>query len=600
MKRLWKKGLFLAVVLTIISVQAAMAKQVALNTAKQVARNWMFQKSRVDFDLSSLLAAFTEKVGTDNIYYVLNFPFGGWAIIAADDVAHPIIAYSFNGSYDPQDDRPVQFDAWMDNVKADIQSAISESVAAAPKTSSEWDRLAVGSDAFTAPEVLDFAVPPLLTTTWDQGTYYNQYCPEVAGQTQIDGRVWAGCVATAMAQVMNYHEHPATGFGSHSYDHADYGTQSADFGATTYNWSSMPDSLSTYDSDVAQLIYHCGVSVEMDYGDYYTGSGATTADVADALVDYFKYRESANYLSRSSYTDEDWMAMLRTEIDNSRPLVYRGSGSGGHAFVCDGYNDSDYFHFNWGWSGYYDGYFTLSDLTPGSHNFNSNQAAIFGVEPLEDPSLEYPYSEGFESGIPAEWSTSGPYVSLSSAQTHTGGQSLLLSEEGVTGYYGLNNATLHIDVPPQGAELTFWVKRGYDPGQSSFNQQRAYLMAQFGSTVLHTFYDGDFNDSAWQQMSLDLTTWAGTNVKLFVEQFNSSGSWYEWTYLDDVEIDPHTAPGDIDASDAIDLADVIVGLQVLSGISPASTPDTDADVDGDLKIGMAEVVYVMQKEAGLR
>ena len=130
--------------------------------------------------------------------------------------------------------------------------------------------------------------------------------------------------------------------------------------------------------------------------------------------------------------------------------------------------------------------------------------------------------------------------------------------------------------------------------------KRAFLMEQFGGSVLHSFYDGDYNDGAWQQFSLDLTPWAGANVKLFVEQYNQSGNYFQWTYLDDVVVDPHTAPGDIDASDAIDLADVIVGLQVASDTNPSSAPDTDADVDGDGNIGVAEVIYAMQVVAGMR
>jgi hypothetical protein len=194
---------------------------------------------------------------------------------------------------------------------------------------------------------------PLLSTKWNQGQYYNASCPVDAEGT--DGHVPVGCVAVAMAQVMKYHNYPVTGTGSHSYSHPVYGTLSANFGATTYNWASMPDSLSKYDSDVATLLYHVGVSVEMDYTP--DQSGAYMSDAAYALETYFKYSNSLSYVWKSSYSTDEWTTILRTEIDNKRPILYSGHGTGGHAFVCDGYSGSDYFHFNWGWGGSEDNYF---------------------------------------------------------------------------------------------------------------------------------------------------------------------------------------------------------------------------------------------------
>jgi len=211
--------------------------------------------------------------------------------------------------------------------------------------------------------------------------YYNASCPaDAAGP---DGHVWAGCVATAMAQVMKYHNYPTTGTGSHSYSHPTYGTLSANFGETTYNWASMPDSLSDYNSDVAKLLYHIGVSVDMDYAP--DGSGAYMSDAAYALETYFKYSNSLSYVWKSSYSTDEWTTILRTEIDNKRPILYSGHGTGGHAFVCDGYSGSDYFHFNWGWGGSEDNYFYLNDLTPGSYDFTDSQGAVIGIRPPLPP-----------------------------------------------------------------------------------------------------------------------------------------------------------------------------------------------------------------------
>ncbi len=567
------------------------ARQVEAETAKQVAANLMFSKTGKRFNLTNLVTSSTKKVQTDNIYYTFNFPSGGWAIISADDVAHPVVAFSFTGSLSPNEDHPVQFDQWMEGVKNQIHGAISAGVTPQAQATSEWSRLKVSPDQFRAPS-LDFAtVGPLLTTEWNQGTYYNELCP--ADESGPGDHVWAGCVAAAMSQVMKYHNFPATGIGSHSYTHATYGEQSADFGATTYDWASMQTpKVTSSNTDVATLLYHAGVSVDMDYSP--SGSGASTAHAATSLITYFKYKESAAYLSRTSYGDTEWATMLRTEINNSRPVIYRGSGTGGHAFVCDGYNndlEDDYFHFNWGWSGSYNGYFYLDALIPGSYDFTSGQAAVMGIAPTTDPNLSFPYNQSFESTIPAEWATGGERVAISTAEAHSGSQSLMLSTLDGIGY-SINNATLHINVPSQGARLSFWVKRGYDPAASSYNDHRAILKTQFGGSDLHTFYDGDFNDFTWQEFTLDMTPWAGTNVKLFVEQDNSSSSYKQWTYLDDVKV---TAFGDIDADGDLDLADVIIGLQVVLNLTPAVAVDLDAEVDNDNKIGMAEVIFGLQE-----
>ena len=138
---------------------------------------------------------------------------------------------------------------------------------------------------------------------------------------------------------------------------------------------------------MARLLYHAGVSVDMNYGP--TASGAHISDAAYALKTYFKYSDLLSFVWKSDYSTDDWTALLREEIDNNRPVLYRGydvEAEGGHAFVCDGYSGADYFHFNWGWYGSYkDEYFYLNDLTPSSHNYSYSQAAVIGIRPPVPP-----------------------------------------------------------------------------------------------------------------------------------------------------------------------------------------------------------------------
>lgn len=219
---------------------------------------------------------------------------------------------------------------------------------------------------------------PLLTTTWDQGCYYNGMSPKHASGPC--GRCYAGCVATAMAQVMKYHNYPSTGSGTHSYGTMGYGLLTANFGNTTYHWDSMPNAINDSNFHVAQLIYHCGVSVEMSFAP--DGSGAQTADSREAYVNYFNYAPYATYSERASTGDTEWGQILMYELDCSRPILYHGYGQdGGHAFVCDGYDGPTHFHFNWGWSGYGNGYYYINNLNPGGSSFSEGQGIVFMIEP---------------------------------------------------------------------------------------------------------------------------------------------------------------------------------------------------------------------------
>jgi hypothetical protein len=370
------------------------AEPVSYNRASRAATNWLYMVTGSTYQPQQAVHdAAMAAVQQQPTYYVINMEPEGWVIVAGDDRAYPIVGYSTDGEL-PQYERPPAFEAWMGGVSDQIaavsaqsdglaMSAHAESASTAATIASAWNQLedieqAGGADGGAVASSAS-SVSPLIRTTWSQGRYYNRQCP--VDSRGPDGRALVGCVATAMGQIMRYHAQPARGSGSHSYRHSTYGTLSANFGATNYAWSSMPSSagLSSHNSAVATLLSHAGVAVDMDYG--HDGSGALPSKVAPALRNYFGYRAD-NVVSRSSYTSAQWLQKLRTDLDNERPIFYVGYGSGGHAFVCDGYTSgSDYFHFNWGWGGYADGNYYLNNLTPGGSNFNSNQAAVFGIEP---------------------------------------------------------------------------------------------------------------------------------------------------------------------------------------------------------------------------
>lgn len=359
------------------------SKPVLQSHAAIVAKNIFFERVK-EFDLpdyNNLVADlyYIEKENDLNLFYIFNFTgnINGYVIVSADDILFPIIGYSFEGIFDNLKISPALND-WLISRKKEIMYAIEHQYKPDETIVNEWKRLAI------MPIGRSYrSVSPLITAKWGQGKYYNRNCPQdAAAPSSQDGRTLVGCVAIAMGQIMKYFQSPATGSGSHSYYHSTYGTLSANFGMTTYNWSNMPNTLSSHNSDVATLLYHCGVSVEMNYG--ISGSSAYPSDAAYALTNYFGYVSTIQKKDKNNFSTSTWENMLKTELDNGQPMLYFGYGSsGGHAFVCDGYQGSsnNHFHFNWGWDGYLDGYFYVSSLNPGTMDFTNNQGAIMGIKP---------------------------------------------------------------------------------------------------------------------------------------------------------------------------------------------------------------------------
>jgi PKD repeat protein len=298
----------------------------------------------------------------------------GFVMVSAESNVMPVLGYSFEGGF-VTENLPENVQDWINGYLVQIEQVRSESINATDEITEQWQHY---TSAEFAPVKSAMNVIPLLTTDWDQGCFYNSLCPTDFGG--VCNHVWVGCVATAMGMVMKYHNYPEQGTGSHTYNHSAYGIQTADFGATTYDWNSMPNTLNNQNTAVATLLYHCGVSVNMNYGT--GGSGAYTQDVRDALVNYFSYGSSAQYVQRMWYSSGGWENLLISELDSHQPVVYSGQDPNfGHAFVCDGYQGTNYFHFNWGWSGWNNGYFYVSNLNSGNGNFTNNQAAVVHIAP---------------------------------------------------------------------------------------------------------------------------------------------------------------------------------------------------------------------------
>ncbi|MBR4390963.1 MAG: C10 family peptidase [Bacteroidales bacterium] len=377
---------------------AQVAERVSQERAFQTAQS--FANAKLDAKGETLTL-----VKADNIY-VFDIGNRGFVMVSGSTILPPILGYSLNETFPSLNEAPDNFISWIAHYGEMIDFAFENGILPEKKILQQWDDAQKGQ----FPTRNTTTVDPLIQTNWNQDYPYNYYAPATSGGwwEGPGGHCYAGCVACAMAQIMKFWNHPTIGNGSHSYVHGTYGEQSANFGETTYNWAIMPNELG-YQADnaaraVALLMYHCGVSVNMNFGP--DGSGAYSKDVETALRSYFGYC-GAKYCEKKQYDHEVWVSMLKSELDLSHPIYYSGnSESVGHAIVCDGYDENDFFHFNLGWSGSGNDYYSLYDVA----GYNNNQAAVMNIVPIDirpnDNGIIYISADGDGNGSSWEHATS--------------------------------------------------------------------------------------------------------------------------------------------------------------------------------------------------
>lgn len=303
-------------------------------------------------------------------YYVYNIGNDkGFVIVSGDDRATPILGYSDEGSFD-MNQMPDNIKAWMSYYDEAMDLVVEKNMVNRKFEGRPTD-----------------VITPLLKTKWNQDSPYNMLCPDGCP---------SGCIATAMAQVMNYHQYPTQETAPvPSYYCQSLNKQMPALPATTFEWDKMRNTYSRNSSEeskmaVAKLMQYCGQVVEMNYDP--SGSGASGMILADRVPQYFRYAHTMHYVSRAGYSIAEWDSLLINELKNNRPILYTGytTSSEGHAFVCDGYDGKGLYHINWGWGGSADGYFRISVLdsnTNGigagssSYKFSIDQSALLGWQP---------------------------------------------------------------------------------------------------------------------------------------------------------------------------------------------------------------------------
>ena len=307
-------------------------------------------------------------------YYVFNNVGGGFIIISGDDSTEPVLGYSDDGFFDPEQ-MPDNMKAFLERYEAEVEFARANRLPSAEA----WDGYIEASHV----------IAPLVPATWGQDDPFSQKCFTTSGNISA-----TGCVATAMAQIMYTYKWPQQQTG----EIPAYSSYEA-LPPTVFQWSKMIDYYSGSEADgqkdaVADLMLYCGHSVQMSY--YGSSAGAETYKSALALRDYFGYSSDINLINRVCFTPTEWHNMIYNELACRRPVIMGGySAFGGHAFICDGYDGHGLFHFNWGWYGRHNGYYRMQAIPDYSFNpdyggFTSRLTAIVGISPN---AVVHPFTE---------------------------------------------------------------------------------------------------------------------------------------------------------------------------------------------------------------
>ena len=361
---------------------AAYAKPVDETAAKSIAENFLRRpaaarltcKGKVPAENKHLRKPLTAAQAAQPAWYVFNFDGGGFVIVSGEDTVEPILGYSKTGRFE-YEGAPDNVRWWMDGLASDIAVARSNPA------------LAVSPRNPRGAEPYGNVVKKYTTAKWYQDKPYNNECPTITGGS---GRGMTGCVATAGAIVMRYFSWPSAGEGTtqaYSYTNENSKTQNvaAKTLGRTYDWNNMimdygGSYTSAQASAVAAIMVDVGVASQMQYGE--DGSGTFDENLLAAMQKHFKYNKSAYRACRESYTDDEWISLLKENLDNVGPMPYGGADSeGGHEFVFDGYSDRDYFSVNWGWGGVDDGFFLVSSLVLQGYDFAYDQSSLLGLSP---------------------------------------------------------------------------------------------------------------------------------------------------------------------------------------------------------------------------
>ena len=370
------KKLFLSLFVLIVSIMNLQAKPIDRSLALTAAQKFATMQFATERAVPELVYT-----GVDGAFYVFNTGDHSFVIIAGDDAHRPVIGYSDQSAFDASNIPPA-LAYYLDGV-AECMLQLRHAVAT-PDVAAEWNSVLQHGRLISRHGGRGTGY--FCQTQWNQDYPYNYCCPEDPAGS--GGHTYVGCLATAMSQLMRFWAYPSKGNGSHCYYHEDYGEICADFGNTEYDWDNMPNTLNSNSSEAEKLAtgtlcFHCGVTIDMGYGP--DGSGGGSGTIPSVMHTYFDYCDANVQLSRNDFETEIWKTMVREQFDMGWPMYYGGCENDGcHAFVCDGYDDNDMFHFNLGWGGSSDGWYLIDDAPythPADAMFNFVPSEVYNHTP---------------------------------------------------------------------------------------------------------------------------------------------------------------------------------------------------------------------------
>ena len=411
-------------VLSVIAVLAANAEPVSRSEALQKARQFMPGKQ---FNANQASSRSKRVMADKEPFYIFNAEEGGFVVISGDDRTVPVIGYSEKGKL-LQDDMPDNLRNWLDGYAEQLQAIENgEATPALPRSA----KVTRGVSAKPA-------IAPLIKTTWNQSGPYSLMTPTYT-HTNYNNEVVSdptvtGCVATALAQVMNYYQWPASCPALDGYTTSTLGLNVEALPATTFKWSLMKNSYSDSETgeeayEVSKLMRYIGQAIYMNYNLGENGGSAGSVDL-DVMINTFGYSKHVYSESRGNYTTAEWEDMLYRELAAGRPVLYDGAANtgAGHQFICDGYDGNGLFHINWGWGSYQDNYFVISLANPtdtgigggtGKSGYIFRQGAVFGFQPATDGEPETPRFNsnvnGFTDATYSRSSAANDFVNVSTS-----------------------------------------------------------------------------------------------------------------------------------------------------------------------------------------
>lgn len=397
---------FLLLLVVVCSFSFTYSKPISQETAQKVVKNFLLTHNQDDYNNYRIL----EKKGKlynyiqssdtlNELIYIFEKSEGGFLIVSGDDAVQPILAYSLENKIDVNN-IPPQVNYFLEIYVQEIENIRKNNLQSSYEVQKQWEQLLNYNKKNNELKIQEDnlnSVQPLTEAKWNQAPFYNDFCP-IDSKTQQ--RAVAGCVAIAMGQVMKYWQYPDKGVGTHSYYTINFSWIEAGFDDYTINWDNIPNSINSSNEDLAYFIYLIGVSVDMQYG--VSSSGAYVFSdtnnsyycAQSSLNKIWKYDKSIKGIFREGKADVEWINLIKKEILAGKPVIYAGYGKdGGHAWVCDGFDENNLFSMNWGWGGLYNGFYNINSLNPGSSgigsgsgSFNSGQGILINIKPSIDNS----------------------------------------------------------------------------------------------------------------------------------------------------------------------------------------------------------------------